>query len=168
MESTQRGWKYDAYFSGMGGDVTGMAVNAGKAALEVGGAIAAVNAFSKKLSKDGKGIFDRVYEKSGEILAEHSPFLQKTFWKKESGNSSSNSSHNHRTNNAYANPKEKAAHLNTPYSNIKPDEASESICYIVALLIFDKQYTLYFASFFYNCNTKSTSKMPVVDTVFNT
>ena len=118
MESTQRGWKYDAYFSGMGGDVTGMAVNAGKAALEVGGAIAAVNAFSKKLS-DGKGILDR----AGEFAAKHSPFFNKMFWKEKTPNQT----HNYRTNNAYANPKEKAAHLNTPYSNIKPDEASEIV-----------------------------------------
>ena len=139
MESTQRGWKYDGYFSGMGGDVTGMAVNAGKAALEVSGAIATVNAVSKKLSKDGKGILDRASEvfhtKAKPVI--DSAFEAMGFPRVNKGsNNAPYRTHNHRTNNAYANPKEKAAHLNTPYSNIKPDEASESICYIVALLIF--------------------------------
>ena len=104
-------------------------------ALEMGAAAIAIDKLTKHYS--GKGVFERVYEKSGEILAEHSPFLQKTFGKKESGNSSSNStSHHQNRQSAHNIENQTAKHLNTPYSNIKPDEASESICYIVALLIF--------------------------------
>lgn len=99
MESTQRGWKHETFFSGMAGDTMGTIINTAETALEVGGAIAAVNAASKKLSKDGKGIIDR----AGEFAAKHSPFLNKMFGKEKTPNQT----YNHGPHNAYANPEEK-------------------------------------------------------------
>ena len=112
QENTARGWGYDLALKGMAGEVIGTA-------LEVGGAIATVNAVSKKLSKDGKGIIEKVHDKWKSIISG-----------KPVSNSVNNAPHgtnNHGTHNTYANPEEKAAHFNSPYSNIQFDDRATSI-----------------------------------------
>ena len=128
MESTQRGWKYDGYFKGALGDYAGMA-------LEMGAAAIAIDKLTKHYS--GKGVFERVFDKTDQIGDSIRKSIGLPTSEEKSMKESSNStSHHQNRQSAHNIENQTAKHLNTPYSNIKPDEASESICYIVALLIF--------------------------------
>ena len=133
MESTQRGWDYKLGVKGIAGDYAGTAIEMGITAI-------ALDKLAKSYSKDGKGIFDRVGEKLHDKLkpAFDSAFETMGFPRVNKGRNDTPHSTGHHQNSQAPNNvnKQSGKHLNTPYSNLRPDEASESICYIVSLLHF--------------------------------